>query len=68
LALRFVVVASIESWISAKGWQRVEIDEEEAGSWNVRGEEVVLVAEAVSAGWNKVTFGRLVDRCGVWYV
>jgi hypothetical protein len=22
-----------------------------------------MVAEAVGAGWNKVTFGRLVDRC-----
>ena len=28
-------------------------------------EEVVVVAEAVSAGWNTVTFERLVDRCSV---
>ena len=65
----FVVVASIESLISKKGWQQVEIDQEKAGPWNVRGgEEVVMVAEAVSAGWNKVTFAWLVDRCGVWCV
>jgi len=38
---------------------------EEGGGWVVeRGEEeVVMVAEAVDAGWNKVTFRRLVDRC-----
>ena len=38
---------------------------EEGGGWVVeRGEEeVVMVAEAVGAGWNKVTFRRLVDRC-----
>ena len=60
-----MVVASVESWISAKGYQRVEVDGEEASSWNVGGEEVVMVAEAVSAGWNKVTFERLVDRCSV---
>jgi hypothetical protein len=37
------------------------------GGWFVeRGrEEVVVVAEALTAGWNKVTFERLVDRCGV---
>jgi hypothetical protein len=28
-------------------------------------EVMVLVAEAVGAGWNKVTFEMLVDRCGV---
>lgn len=63
MALRFVIVANIESLVSAKGWQRVEIDEKRRlvrGTW--RGEEVVMVAEAVSARWNKVTFGRLVDR------
>jgi hypothetical protein len=35
------------------------------GGWFVareREEVVVMVAEAVSARWNKVTFGRLVDR------
>jgi hypothetical protein len=40
-------------------------DREEGGWFVERGREVVLVAEAMSAGWNKVTFERLVDRCSV---
>ena len=50
-------------WSAREDGLQAEVKKKEgAGSWNVERVVVVMVAEAVSAGWNKVT---LVDRCMV---
>ena len=58
-----MVVASIESLVSTKGWQQVEVDEERRlvrGTWRGGGGG----DGGGGCGWNKVTSKMLVDRCG----